>query len=69
MRAGIRRGKLTCRRAVLIGRAYMWGLGVAGAAGIEQVVRILRREFESAMALCGLPSLAKITHSALWPER
>ncbi len=47
----------------------MWGLGVAGAAGVEQVLRILRWEFESAMALCGLPSLAKITHSALWPER
>jgi 4-hydroxymandelate oxidase len=54
---------------VLIGRPYLWGLGVAGAEGVEQVIRILRLELEAAMMLCGTPSLSRITPSALWPDR
>lgn len=55
--------------AVLIGRSYLWGLSVGGAAGVEQVVKILRSEFLAATALCGTPSLAKIDRNAIWPER
>jgi 4-hydroxymandelate oxidase len=70
---GIRRGTdiikaLACgARAVLIGRSYLWGLGVAGAEGVEQVVRILRMELEASMMLCGTPSISRITRGALWP--
>ncbi len=69
---GIRRGTDVLKAlalgatAVQIGRPYLWGLGVAGAAGVARVVRILRREFEMAMALTGRPDLASIDRSVLW---
>lgn len=40
-------------RAVLIGRPYVWGLAVAGALGVAHVLRLMRDELESAMALTG----------------
>jgi 4-hydroxymandelate oxidase len=46
----------------------LWGLAANGAAGVEQVVKILRTEFLAAMALCGTPSLAKIDRNVIWPE-
>lgn len=72
---GVRRGTDVVKalafgaKAVLIGRPYLWGLAVAGAAGVEHVLNTLRTEFEAAMALCGTPSLAKINRNVLWPER
>ena len=71
---GIRRGTDVLKalalgaQAVLIGRPYIWGLAVGGAVGVAEIVRILRDEFRSAMALCGTPSLARITREALWIE-
>ncbi|MGW3470683.1 alpha-hydroxy acid oxidase, partial [Saccharopolyspora sp. NPDC000995] len=52
--------------AVLIGRPYLWGLSVAGAEGVRQVVTRLRVELEMAMALSGLRTIAEINHDALW---
>ena len=52
--------------AVQIGRPYLWGLGVAGADGVARVVRILRKEFELAMALMGRPTLKSIDRSVIW---
>ncbi len=52
--------------AVLIGRPYVHGLAVAGAAGVTQVVNILRQELEMAMALLGRTSLDRIDRSVLW---
>jgi len=49
--------------AVLIGRPYMYGLAVAGAQGVADVVRILRTELEMAMALCGRARLADLDRS------
>jgi 4-hydroxymandelate oxidase len=72
---GVRRGSDVVKalalgaKAVLIGRPYLWALAVGGAAGVEAAIRILRSEFEMAMALCGTPSLARIDRSVLWPER
>jgi len=72
---GVRRGTDVVKalalgaKAVLIGRSYLWGLAANGAAGVEQVIKILRTEFLAAMALCGTPSLAKIDRNLLWPER
>ena len=69
---GIRRGtdvvKALARgaTAVQIGRPYLWGLGVAGAAGVTRVVEILRRELEVTMMLVGRPTLASIDKSVLW---
>ena len=72
---GIRRGTDIVKaialgaRAVLIGRPYVWGLAVDGAAGVQRVVDILRDELEAAMALCGAPSLDRINRQLVWPER
>ena len=75
MDGGVRRGTDVLKalalgaRAVLIGRPYLWGLTAGGAAGVEQVVKILRMEFETAMALSGRPTIGKIDRSVLWEER
>jgi heme/flavin dehydrogenase (mycofactocin system) len=56
---GVRRGSDVVKalalgaRAVMIGRAYLWGLAANGQAGVENVLDILRSGMESAlMALC-----------------
>jgi 4-hydroxymandelate oxidase len=72
MDGGVRRGTDVLKalalgaRAVLIGRPYLYGLGVAGAEGVTRVVRLLRQEFEMAMALTGRVRLREIDRSALW---
>jgi 4-hydroxymandelate oxidase len=71
---GIRRGTDVLKalalgaRAVMIGRPYLYGLSVAGAAGVAQVVEILRREFEMAMALTGRRSVGDIGKSVLYRD-
>jgi 4-hydroxymandelate oxidase len=63
---GIRRGTDVLKAlalgadAVLIGRAFMWGLAVAGEKGVTQVLAMLRNELELAMALCGCRSVGEI---------
>ena len=69
---GIRRGTDVLKAlalgadAVMIGRPYLWGLAVDGSAGVAQVVEILRKELELAMALCGRRILAGLDGSVLW---
>ena len=36
-------------RAVMIGRAYLWGLAANGQAGVENVLDILRNGIDSAL--------------------
>ena len=70
---GIRRGGDVLKAlangasAVLVGRPYLYGLGVAGSDGVRHVIEILRTEFEAAMALTGRTSIAAIDRSVLWP--
>ena len=72
MDGGIRRGTDVLKAlangasAVLIGRPYLYGLGVAGSDGVRNVIEILRGEFEAAMALSGRTSIAAIDRSVLW---
>jgi 4-hydroxymandelate oxidase len=47
-------------RAVLVGRAPLWGLCVAGQQGATNVLEILRRELDEAMLLCGCTNLGDI---------
>src|SRR6266850_291238 len=69
---GVRRGTDVLKAvamgatAVGIGRAYLFGLATNGAQGVEQVVNILRSEFEMEMALTGRDSLKEIDRSVLW---
>jgi isopentenyl diphosphate isomerase/L-lactate dehydrogenase-like FMN-dependent dehydrogenase len=46
--------------AALIGRPYIYGLGIAGEEGVRHVVRCLLAELELSMALAGCASLADI---------
>jgi len=66
---GIRRGgdvvKALClgARAVLIGRAYAYGLGAAGGPGVTRAIDILRADIVRTMQLLGLPSTAALDGS------
>jgi isopentenyl diphosphate isomerase/L-lactate dehydrogenase-like FMN-dependent dehydrogenase len=67
MDGGIRRGTDVATalalgaRAVLAGRAPLWGLAVGGEAGALRVLEILRSEIELAMVLLGCPTPDAIT--------
>jgi isopentenyl diphosphate isomerase/L-lactate dehydrogenase-like FMN-dependent dehydrogenase len=67
MDGGIRRGADVVAalaggaRAVLAGRAPLWGLAVDGERGALRVLEILRAELELALILLGCPSPAAIT--------
>lgn len=63
---GVRRGTDVLKalalgaRAVLVGRPVLWGLALDGEAGVARVLTTLRDELDTAMALCGCPSLSDI---------
>jgi len=69
MDGGIRRGsdiaKALClgAKAVLVGRAYAYGLGAAGEAGVARAIEILRADLERTMALLGVESTAELNRS------
>jgi isopentenyl diphosphate isomerase/L-lactate dehydrogenase-like FMN-dependent dehydrogenase len=52
-------------RAVLIGRPYAYGLGMAGEAGVRHVLRTLRADFELTMRLSGHARLDELGPDAL----
>jgi L-lactate dehydrogenase (cytochrome) len=47
-------------RACLIGRAYVYGLGAGGKAGVARAIEILQKELSVAMALTGTTRVADI---------
>ncbi len=63
---GIRRGSDVLKaialgaRAVLLGRPILWGLSVSGEQGAADVLKILGRELDEAMLLCGCTKLSDI---------
>ncbi|MCW2594702.1 MAG: flavin oxidoreductase, partial [Jatrophihabitans sp.] len=60
---GIRRGSDVVKavalgaRAVMIGRAYLWGLAANGQAGVENILDILRGGIDSALLGLGRSSI------------
>ena len=66
---GIRRGsdiaKALClgARAVMVGRAYAYGLGAAGRAGVARVIDILRSDLLRTLKLLGCASIAELDPS------
>ena len=76
---GIRRGRdiamALCfgARAVLVGRAYAYGLGAAGGAGVSRAIEILRTDLIRTLKLLGCASVAGLDRSyvdipADWPN-
>lgn len=66
---GIRRGSDVVKavalgaRAVMIGRAYLWGLSANGQAGVENVIDVLRGGIDSALLGLGHSSIHDLTPS------
>lgn len=68
---GVRRGSDVVKAlaagaaACLLGRPHLWGLAVAGEAGVGAVLNVYRREIDRVMALGGWDSLTAIDGRAL----
>ncbi len=71
MDGGIRTGQDILRavalgaKGTLIGRAYLYGLGAGGEAGVAKVLEILHKELDLTMALCGRSTLSQVDESIL----
>ena len=69
---GVRRGTDVVKSlargatAVLIGRSYAYALSVGGAAGVTHCLRLLRAEFEYALALVGAASSKQLDRTIEW---
>jgi isopentenyl diphosphate isomerase/L-lactate dehydrogenase-like FMN-dependent dehydrogenase len=72
---GVRRGADVVRalalgaRAVLAGRAPLWGLAAAGEAGAQQVLELLREEIRLALQLVGCRTPADVTRAHVGRRR
>jgi L-lactate dehydrogenase (cytochrome)/(S)-mandelate dehydrogenase len=68
---GIRRGSDVVKAlalgaaACLVGRPQLWGLAVAGEAGVAQMLAIFRQEIDRVMGLCGISRIAGIDRDIL----
>jgi L-lactate dehydrogenase (cytochrome)/glycolate oxidase len=64
---GVRRGSDVIKalalgaKAVMIGRAYLWGLAANGQAGVENVLDVIRGGIDSAMLGLGRSTVAELT--------
>jgi L-lactate dehydrogenase (cytochrome) len=73
MDGGIRSGQdvLKARalgaRGTYIGRAFVYGLGAMGEAGVTKALQIIRKELDTTMALCGRTDIDTIDKSILLP--
>ena len=73
MDGGIRSGQdvLKARalgaRGTLIGRAFLWGLGAMGEAGVTKALEIIHKELDITMAFCGHTDIRKVDRKILLP--
>jgi L-lactate dehydrogenase (cytochrome) len=58
--ADIMRALALGARSCMIGRAYAWGLGAGGKAGVKRAIEILQKEFDVTMALTGKNTVSEI---------
>ncbi len=68
---GIRSGQDVMRalalgaRSCMLGRAYAYGLGAGGQAGVAKAIDIIRNELLTTMGLCGVNTVAEIDRKVL----
>ena len=56
-------------KGTYIGRAYIYGLGAMGEAGVTSALNIIHRELDTTMALCGETNVEDLgRHNLLIPE-
>ena len=55
-------------RGTLIGRAFLYGLGALGEAGVTRCLDIIRNELDVTMAMCGRTDIRDVNQSILWSE-
>ncbi|WP_299769736.1 alpha-hydroxy acid oxidase [uncultured Tateyamaria sp.] len=73
--SGIRSGQDVLKALALgakgtyIGRAFVYGLGAMGQAGVTEALNVIHRELDTTMALCGETNVANLgRHNLLVPE-
>ena len=52
-------------KSCMIGRAYAYGLGAGGEAGVAKALDILGKEMLTTMGLCGVNTIAEIDDNVL----
>jgi len=68
---GIRSGQDVMRalalgaKSCMIGRAYAYGLGAGGQAGVAKAIECIRNELSTTMGLCGINSIGEIDDHVL----
>ena len=66
MDSGIRSGQDVLKawalgaRGTYIGRAFLWGLGAAGEAGVSKALEIIHKELDTTMAFCGHTQIGNV---------
>ncbi|HEX7348080.1 MAG TPA: alpha-hydroxy acid oxidase [Rhodanobacteraceae bacterium] len=75
MDSGVRSGQDVIKalaagaKAVLAGRAFVYGLGALGGAGVTTALELIRRELDLTMVLCGVRTLAEVDRRVLHMPR
>ena len=54
-------------RGTYIGRAFLWGLGAAGEAGVSKALEIIHKELDTTMAFCGHTQIGEVDRNILRP--
>ena len=73
MDGGIRSGQDVLKawalgaRGTMIGRAFVYGLGAMGEAGVTKALQILHKELDVTMAFCGKTQIAQVDKTILLP--
>ncbi len=74
MDGGIRSGQDVLKaialgaKGVLIGRAFVYGLGAMGEEGVVKALEIIRKELDISMAFCGRTDIRQVDSSILLPR-
>ena len=56
-------------KSCLIGRAFLYGLGAMGEAGVRLALEILRKELDFSMALTGVCDVSSVSRAVLIPPK
>ena len=73
MDGGVRSGQDVLKAVALgaqgtyIGRAFLYGLGAMGQAGVTKALEIIHKELDLSMAFCGRTQMAQVDKSILLP--